>query len=76
MLAKIKLLVPGGLGLFGSADAGRVMYAEDPDDADTWHTGVGGGLWLSFLQRRQTLSVAAVNGDDLTGVYLRAGFTF
>ncbi|MDE2808560.1 MAG: BamA/TamA family outer membrane protein [Gemmatimonadota bacterium] len=76
VLAKIKLLVPGELGLFGSADAGRVMYAEDSDDADTWHTGVGGGLWLSFLQRRQTLSVAAVQGDDLTGIYLRAGLTF
>ena len=35
-----------------------------------------GGLWLSFLQRRQTLSVAAVQGDDLTGVYLSAGLTF
>ena len=76
VLAKIKLLVPGELGLFGAADAGRVIYAEDPDDADTWHTGVGGGLWLSFLQRRQTLSVAAVQGDDLMGVYLRAGLTF
>ena len=76
VLAKIKLLVPGELGLFGAADAGRVLFAEDPDDADTWHTGVGGGLWLSFLQRRQTLSVAAVQGDDLTGIYLRAGLTF
>ena len=76
VLAKIKLLVPGELGLFGAGDAGRVIFAGDPDDADTWHTGVGGGLWLSFLQRRQTLSVAAVNGDDLMGVYLRAGLTF
>ena len=76
VLAKIKLLVPGELGLFGAADAGRVIYSEDPDDADTWRTGVGGGLWLSFLQRRQTLSVAAVQGDDLTGVYLRSGLTF
>ena len=76
VLAKIKLLVPGELGLFSAADAGRVIFAEDPDDADTWHTGVGGGLWLSFLQRRQTLSIAVVQGDDLTGVYLRAGLTF
>ena len=76
VLTKIKLLVPGELGLFGAADAGRVIYAEDLDDADTWHTSVGGGLWLSFLQRRQTVSMAVVNGDDLTGVYLRAGLTF
>ena len=76
VLTRIKLLLPGELGLFGSADVGRVMYAKDPDDADTWHTGVGGGLWLSFLRRRQTLSAAVVNGDDLMGVYLRAGLVF
>ncbi len=76
VLAKIKFLVPGELGLFGAADAGRVLYAKDPDDADTWHTGVGGGLWLSFLRRWQTVSVAVVNGDDFMGVYLRAGLVF
>ena len=76
VLAPIKLLVPGEFGLFIAADAGRVFYAEDPDTADKWHTGAGGGLWLSFVRRRQTLSVAVVNGDDLTGVYLRAGFMF
>ena len=76
VLAKIRLLVPGELGLFGAADAGRVIYSGDPDGADSWHTGFGGGLWLSFLQRLQTLSVAAVNGDDLTGVYVRTGLTF
>ena len=76
VLAKIKLLVPGELGLFSAVDAGRVIYSEDPDDADSWHTGVGGGLWLSFLRRWQTLSVAVVQGDDLTGVYMRTGLVF
>ena len=75
-LAPTKLLVPGEFGLFISADAGRVFFPEDPNDADKWHSGIGGGFWLSFLQHRQTLSVAIVNGDDLTGVYLRAGFMF
>ena len=75
-LARINLLVPGELGLFGAADAGRVLYDQDPDAADGWHTGHGGGLWLSFLRRLQTASVAVVQGGDLTGVYLRAGLTF
>ena len=75
-LARIKLLVPGELGLFGAADAGRVLYDQDPDAADGWHTGHGGGLWLSFLRRLQTASVAVVQGEDVTGVYLRAGLTF
>ena len=76
VLTKIKLLVPGELGLFGTADAGRVIYDGDPDDADKWHTSAGGGVWLSLLRRRQTMSLAIVKGDDLTGVYLRAGFMF
>ncbi len=76
VLARIRLLFPGEAGVFGAADAGRVFHSGDPDGADSWHTGFGGGLWLSFLQRLQTLSVAAVSGDDLTGVYVRAGLTF
>ena len=76
VLTSIELLVPGELGVFIAADAGRVFYAEDPDDANKWHSGVGGGFWLSFLRRKHTLSVAVINGDDLTGVYLRAGFMF
>ena len=76
VLARIKILVPGEFGLFTAADAGRVFYADDTSDADKWHIGVGGGFWLSFIRRRQTVSVAVVNGDDLSGVYLRAGFMF
>ncbi|MCE2431667.1 MAG: hypothetical protein J4F29_01905 [Candidatus Latescibacteria bacterium] len=76
VLTKIKLLVLGELGVFGAADAGRVIYDGDPDNADKWHNSIGGGFWLSFLQRQQTLSAAIVKGDDLAGVYLRAGFMF
>ena len=76
VLAKIKILVPGEFGLFGMVDTGRVFYDGDPHNGNTWHTSLGGGIWLSFLRRRQTLSVAIVNGDDLTGVYLRSGFLF
>jgi hypothetical protein len=72
----IQFLVPGEFGLFITTGIGRVFYAEDPEDADKWHNSVGGGFWLSFLQRKQTLSVAVINGEDLTSVYLRAGFMF
>ena len=76
VLARIKILVPGEFGIFTTVDVGRVYFVEDSIDADKWHIGVGGGFWLSFIQRRQTLSTAVVKGDDLTGVYLRAGFMF
>ena len=62
--------------MFGGIDTGRVFLDSDPSNADEWHTGVGGGIWLSFLQRTQTLSLAVVNGDDVTGFYLSAGFMF
>jgi len=75
-ISKIRFLVPGEFGLFGAADVGRVFLDEDPDGADEVHTGLGGGFWLSFLSRLQTLSVGIINGDDLTGVYVSAGFMF
>ncbi len=76
VVGKINLMVPGEYGFFGAADVGRVFLDEDPGDADEWHSGFGGGIWLSFLQRLQTLSVGIVSGDDLTGVYVSAGFMF
>ncbi len=75
-IGRIKILVPGQFGFFGLADAGRVFFDDDPADADTWHTAFGGGLWLSFIDRLQTVSVAVVSGDDLTGLYVQAGMPF
>ena len=75
-LARINVLVPGEFGLFGAADVGRVYFADDPADADDWHNGTGGGFWLSFLERRTTMSVAIMKGRDMTGVYFRAGYMF
>ena len=75
-LARINVLVPGEFGLFGAADVGRVYFAGDPADANDWHNGTGGGFWLSFLERRTTMSVAVMKGRDMTGVYFRAGYMF
>ncbi len=75
-VARVNVLVPGEFGLFGAADVGRVFYAGDPDDAGDWHNGTGGGLWLSLLERRTTLSLAVMKGRDITGIYLRAGQVF
>ena len=68
--------MPGEFGVFGAADVGRVFFSDDPPDAGDWHNGNGGGVWLSFLDRRTALSVAVMKGRDLTGVYLRAGLMF
>ena len=75
-LARLNVVMPGEFGLFGAADVGRVYFADDPADADDWHNGTGGGFWLSFLERRTTMSVAIMKGRDMTGVYFRAGYMF
>ena len=75
-LTRIRFLFPGELGLFAAVDAGRVFYDADSKEADGWHIGTGGGLWISFLKRRMTLSAAMMEGEDLTGMYLRGGFMF
>ncbi len=75
-LGHVKLLVPGEFGLFGAADVGRVFLDEDPGGSGDWHSGFGGGFWLSFLHRIQSLSFGIIHGDDLTGFYVSAGFTF
>ena len=53
-----------------------MFFAGDPADADDWHNGTGGGLWLSFLERRTTMSVAVMKGRDMTGMYFRVGYMF
>ncbi len=75
-LGRLKVILPGQFGLFAAADAGRVFLDSDPGSADTWHAALGGGLWMSFIDRLQTVSLAVMHGDDMTGVYVRSGFMF
>ena len=67
-------LLPEELGVFGLADVGRVYLAGET--SDRWHAGVGGGVWLAFLSRTNTLSVAAARSVEGTRAYVRAGFAF
>ena len=75
-LARFQFLMPGEVGVFVGADTGRVFWARDPDAADRWHTGIGGGIWFGFLERRHTVSIALIEGAEMMGLYLRAGFLF
>lgn len=67
-------LLPGDLGVFGLADVGRVYL--DGETSDRWHDAHGGGLWVAFVDRAYTMSVAVARGEEETGVYLKAGFMF
>ena len=73
-VARFYLLLPGELGVFGLGDVGRVYLSGET--SDRWHTGVGGGLWFSFLSRANTLSVAAAHSVEGTRAYVRAGLAF
>ena len=73
-LTKVFLLLPADLGAFGLADGGRVYVAGEHSDA--WHTGFGGGLWISFLGRANTFSIAAARSRESSGIYFRSGLLF
>ena len=73
-VAKFLVLVPGELGVFGLGDAGRVYLSGET--SDRWHAAVGGGVWISFLNPTNTISLAAAHSSEGTGLYARAGFAF
>ena len=73
-LTKFFLLLPGDLGAFGLADAGRVYVSGE--SSDTWHSAFGGGLWVSFLGRGNTMSVSMAHGREGNGFYFRSGMMF
>ncbi len=73
-LTRMTLVVPADVGIFGLADAGRVFL--DGESSDTWHSAFGGGIWVGFLSRANTLSAAIAKGKERTRLYLQAGFGF
>jgi hypothetical protein len=73
-LARVELVLPADFGVFGLGDVGRVFLAGE--SSDKWHTAFGGGVWLSYLSRAYTLSLAVASGEERTGVYVQAGFGF
>ena len=73
-IGTISVVVPADAGVMGFADAGRVHA--DGDTSTTWHTGVGGGIWIAPLTRNNTISLAVARGAERLGIYLRSGFAF
>jgi hypothetical protein len=73
-LARLTLVLPATFGVFGLADVGRVFLAGE--SSDRWHGAAGGGIWLSYLDRAYTFSLALASGEERTGIYAQAGFGF
>jgi hypothetical protein len=68
------LPVPGKLGVFGLADAGRV-WAEG-ESPGGWHHAYGGGVWVDWLNPNNTMSFAVTRAEGETGFYLSSGLRF
>jgi hypothetical protein len=73
-LGELQVVLPADVGVFGLADAGRVFL--EGESSDEWHTAFGGGVWLAFIDRAYTLSLAAASSEERTGIYLQGGFGF
>jgi len=73
-LADFSVILPGTFGVFGLADAGRVYL--DGASPSGWHKAFGGGIWLSFIDRLNTASIAVAQSPERTSVYMGAGFFF
>lgn len=67
----LPLFIRWRTGVFGLADVGRVWF-DGKSDGD-WHSGFGGGVWLSTLG--QTFSIAYAHGEK-GGIYFQKGLSF
>lgn len=77
-LGRYSAVLPLRYGLVGLGDLGRVFVATQP--SSRWHTGFGGGLWLSLVAAGagfgfvSTLSAVVVRSDERTTFYFATGF--
>jgi hypothetical protein len=73
-VSHITIFLPGAWGVVGFADVGRVWL--EGETSDTWHTGVGGGIWLTLLNDRMGFSSGISHGKDDDLIYFKGGFHF
>ncbi|HVR70891.1 MAG TPA: BamA/TamA family outer membrane protein [Vicinamibacteria bacterium] len=73
-VARVKLLIPTTIAVFGLVDTGRVFL--DGEGSNRWHTGVGGGLSLMFYRPENTLTLAAARSEGNVRLYLYGGVAF
>ncbi len=73
-LLRYNIILPGDFGIFGLADVGRVFL--DGETSNRWHHGAGAGIWLAFIDRASTVSLAVAQSPEKRFVYARLGFMF
>lgn len=73
-LGERTLILPADIGVFALADVGRVFL--DGEDSNKWHPGWGGGIWLAYLSRNNTVSITVAESEKRVALYVRLGFAF
>ena len=73
-VSSITLILPAHWGVLGFVDAGRVWLKGE--DSDKWHSGYGGGIWVSLLNYRSTFSTGVAHSVEGNRFFVHAGFTF
>ncbi len=73
-LGRLFLGAPSDFGVLGLGDVGRVFLAGE--HSDVWHGAAGGGVWVSILDRANSMSLVVARGEERTAFYFQAGFGF
>lgn len=73
-VTRLKLIVPGDLGILGFGDIGRVFTTDEA--SDKWHPSGGAGIWFAPLLRTNTISFAVSRSREDTLFSLRFGFHY
>jgi len=73
-VSRVTIVLPAHWGVFGFGDVGRVWF--EGEDSKRWHPGAGGGIWISYLNYRGTLTAGLAQGDEGGLFYFRGGFTY
>ncbi|MCG6924805.1 MAG: BamA/TamA family outer membrane protein [Acidobacteria bacterium] len=73
-LGRATLILPADIGVLALADVGRVFL--DGEESNKWHPGWGGGIWLAYLSRSNTVSIAVAESEKRVALYVRLGFAF
>ncbi|MCF8262801.1 MAG: outer membrane protein assembly factor [Melioribacteraceae bacterium] len=73
-LMKAKIILPADVSAIGFVETGRVFA--DAESSDKWHPSSGGGISLSFLDRKVNLSLITAFSNEEPQVYFssRMGF--
>jgi hypothetical protein len=73
-LVRTYFVLPAMWGVYGGTSAGRVYL--DSESPGGWHTSIGGGIWVAFLDRANTFSAGFNSSSERSTFYAAVGFTF